>query len=64
MGFSDPGQEYIVDDNNGDVEPAERIDTFGLLERIFKLPSSLAAHSIEGYAQSIAASLRTTRLGM
>jgi hypothetical protein len=63
MGFSDPTREYVISDDNK-IELAERTDTFGLLGHMFKVRSSLAAHAIEGYAQSIADSLGVPRPGI
>lgn len=53
MGFVDCGREYELTDS-GIVALSERTDTFGLAGHIPKLLSSINAHSIEGYAESLA----------
>ncbi len=60
MGFSDCCREYEVTDS-GKVELSERTDTFGVVGHIPKLVSSIQAHSIEGYANSMAGALGVQR---
>lgn len=52
MGFADCSREYEITDS-GMVALSERTDTFGLAGHIPKLLSSIRAHSIEGYADSV-----------
>lgn len=53
MGFSDSPREYEISEN-GNLAPAERDDTFGILGHIPSVRKSLKAHSIEGYAELLA----------
>jgi predicted lipase len=62
MGFADAVQEYAVG-KDGKIELTERTDTFGPLSHIPRIFSSIAAHSIEGYAESVAVALKSPRLG-
>jgi predicted lipase len=60
MGFVDCCREYEITDT-GTVALAERTDTFGLAGHIPKVLSSIKAHSIEGYADSLAKALGVLR---
>ncbi|WP_087142808.1 lipase family protein [Crenothrix polyspora] len=60
MGFVDCCREYEITDT-GTVALSERTDTFGMAGHIPKLLSSIEAHSIEGYAGSIANALGVSR---
>jgi Lipase (class 3) len=60
MNFADCSREYEITDA-GTVELTERTDFFGLAGHVPKLFSSLAAHSMEGYAASLANAVRLPR---
>ncbi len=60
MGFVDCCREYEATDT-GIVALSERTDTFGVAGHIPKLLSSIKAHSIEGYANSLARALGVSR---
>lgn len=60
MGFVDCCREYEITDA-GKVTLSERTDMFGVVGHIPKLLSSIKAHSIEGYAGSIAKALGVSR---
>lgn len=60
MGFSDSTREFEISDDNH-IELAERTDALGALGLLLRLRSGLAAHGIEGYAQSVADNLGVTR---
>ena len=60
MGFSDCSREYMLEDS-GIVAPTERTDTFGLAGHIPKLITSIRAHSIEGYADSLSKAVNLPR---
>lgn len=60
MGFADCCREYEITDT-GTVELSERTDTFGVAGHIPKLLKSIKAHSIEGYADSVAKALGVSR---
>lgn len=60
MGFSDCAREYLLDES-GLVAPTERTDTFGLAGHVPKLISSIKAHSIEGYADSLSKTVHLPR---
>lgn len=60
MGFVDCCREYEITDS-GVSALSERTDTFGLAGHLPKLMSSIKAHSIEGYADSLAKALGVSR---
>lgn len=60
MGFVDSCREYEITDT-GIVALSERTDTFGVAGHIPKLLSSIKAHSIEGYADSLAKAIGVPR---
>lgn len=60
MGFVDCCREYEITDT-GIVALSERTDTFGVAGHIPKLLSSIEAHAIEGYADSLAKALGVSR---
>ena len=60
MGFSDSWSEYEISESKL-MDPSSRRDFFGLAGHIPKVWSSLKAHSIEGYAESIAKALNVKR---
>lgn len=60
MGFVDCGREYEVA-GDGTVALTERTDVFGLAGHMPKLLSSIGAHAIEGYADSLAKALGIMR---
>lgn len=63
MGFFDSANEYIVSDK-GSIEATERTDIFDAWDHLFSIRASLEAHSIEGYADSIANALGSQRLNV
>ena len=60
MGFVDSAREYVRL-RSGMIESAERTDTLGALGHLLRVRSSLKAHFIEGYADSIASALGGSR---
>lgn len=60
MGFADCSREYEIMDD-GIVTPSERTDVFGVFGHVPKLLSSIRAHSIEGYADSLAKAANVPR---
>lgn len=59
QGFSDCSREFGITASG--LTPIERTDVYGFLGHIPKLLSSIRAHSVEGYADSIAMELKKRR---
>lgn len=60
MGFADSTREYAVADS-GSILLRERTDTFGVHGHMLRVCSGIKAHSIDGYAKALAASVNLPR---